>query len=427
MSGRITPGVGVRIDAKPESGINADNYNPVSANKKQTLTFAGTPTVATRRTYSGNVTNAGTTGNKAGLVLDTGTYEAESTPGMTTAQLAAAVALACTLGTYDKWVVEYTGGPSIVGGETCSITINGTTYSYVTSAFDTISSVATGIAAAAAADPLYNVVHIGASGKCSVTAKSRGFTHAVSNAAAAPFGVAAATHSITGLAANTTWGVYVPAGSTVTAEHAVAGTTAATVTATVTGTVAFTCPLTIEGYPDDIVRVMSGTHTYSHTAVFGDTNISCATAIAAAMNGVDGFTCTVTAPGVCTVTRTDYTTFSFSDTTVKPNPSSTIAITPATTQALNPPLSSTSGTNLVASRNGVGTVEFILTAGTSFKAYLWWYDTAMGLWILDGGFGTKTIVGDIIYPFTTGGSRAFIQCDTFVGGATADIYIHTAG
>ena len=125
MSGRNAPGSGgLKLRADLVTGAVAVNTDPTSHNKRQTLTFAGTPYLETRRTYSGDVTAAGNTGDKVGLTLDSGTYEVEKAPASTTATMAAELAQVCTLGTYDKHVIEYTGGPA-AGGELARLTIDG--------------------------------------------------------------------------------------------------------------------------------------------------------------------------------------------------------------------------------------------------------------------------------------------------------------
>lgn len=423
--GRFIPGAGAALELPVVVGLLAANDDPVSINKSIQLTFAGNPQSATRRTYSGDVTAVGAVGDKVGLTLDTGLYQAETTPAMTTAQLAAALAQACTLGVYDKWVVEFAGGPA-AGGETAHLVINGVDYSYAAAGGDLAANVALGIATAAAADPLYNVSRIGASGKVKVEAKTRGPGHTVTASTDDVVFTHTLTHSLTGISANTTWGVFVPAGSTVTAEHVVEGTTTDTVTASTTGTAAFTCPLTQEGYPADHVIVSDGTHQYAYDVQVGDTAAAVATAMIAVMNGVDGYTAGSGGAGVEEVSRNDYTDFSLSDASITPNPASTLSITPATTQPLVPLLASSEGLSLAGSIATAGTAVCRLNAGTSYDLSIWFRDE-FNVWTQDAVFGTKTINSDITHAFTipAGAMRAYAYVHNFVGGADATVILAT--
>lgn len=426
MSGRNAPGAGgIKLFRPLVVGAVAANTDPTSHNKRMTMTVGGAFTTEQRRVYQGDVTVTGNVGDKIGLTLASGTFEIERSPGLTTDQMATALAGVCTLGTYDKWVVRYTGGPA-AGGELARLTIDGTNYDYTAGAGDTVAVIALAVATAAAGDTKYTVTRIGATGNMSVTAINRGVGYAVAGSITGALGVTD-THRITGIAADTTWGVSVPAGSTVMCEHLALGPTTDTVTATMTGAAVFAQAITQEGYASDVARVTDGSNTYSYTIVSGDTDDLIATRLATAISGNNGYLAAFTAPGELTITRTDFATFpDFVDVSTTPNPASTFVLTPAVTQVLVPKMSATAGMSVEGSKLATGTIEYGLAIGTQFDCRMWFYDPNVADWLPDLT-GTVTVSGNGFLPVALAGTRAYAQVSAFIGGAVANVALRTNG
>lgn len=421
-SGRQIAGIGVRLDETLVSSAVADNTDPFPTEQIQELTFTGTPKSITTEQYTGTVGGAPATGDQARLVLNGVVYAAEKSVANTVGDMATELTNASSLGSRDKWVFTFTGGPA-VGGEHAILDIGVNTYNYTCGAGDSNTVIAAGVAALAAADPIYGVT--AAFGKLILSALARG----VQSSSVTVTGSIAHTdvHTVTGVAGQALWTVS-NIGAAVTINHAAPGNVGTdTCASAVTGGTTFALTTAQVGYAADQVIAFDGiSQSWSHTVTVGQTKTDCANALKLLINGSGGYVASIVGD-VVSVTRTDYAAFAFADQSVTPNPTSTIAITPVTTQALNPPLAATSGAFVGQSRNATGSIEAFLNAGTSYNLDVWGYDDSLGVWVHDLTFGTKTVVASGSYTVQMNGSRMFAQVSTFVGGASATVKLTTAG
>jgi len=422
VSGRIIPGAGRALNAELVSAINADNSDPaLAANQVQELTVTGTPQSITTEEYTGVVGGAPGAGDVVDTVLDGVTYGYMVQTGDTVATVAGSVTNACMQGAIDVQIISFVGN-SAGGGDAEEVSIAANDYQHVTVPGETAASLVTAFVALMVADPLYDAFAAG--DDLILIAKLPGVGALIVATTDGVQFTHTATNPVVGTVANSTWTVTDDSIDTVTLTLDIAGDPgAATCSGSVTlgtGTTTWNPVQTTAGYPADLAIVSSGATSFQHTVQPGDDDDAVAAGLALVLNGSFGFVASATL-NVITVTRTDYAAFSFSDNSVQVNPASTMVITPATTVPLVVPTPITDGADLGGVRASQGSLYCELSAGTSYDVSLWYL--IGGVWVLDLTFSPTpvTISGTGVLTFTPTGTRIYVACSSFVGGAVATV------
>ncbi len=240
--------------------------------QRDTVTFAGTMDPATKDKWTCTLAGALDTGDIARLTLDGVNFDTECTPAIATLALrAAAVASSAMSGSYDSW--KFVPGGVIDAGDVGTLVIGTNSYTFASAGgAGADAAMAAGLAAAAAADPIYPVTSFSTNLKA--VKKTRGVGLAVSCSFTTDPGLNATvttTHTVIGAASQTAWNVTDNGVSAVVAERAVAGVTAGTVAssyATDAGAAStFTAVHTVTGANADVLAVSDGTTTFSRTVL----------------------------------------------------------------------------------------------------------------------------------------------------------------
>lgn len=171
------------------------------------------------------------TGDIARLTLNGTNFDTAVETGNTAAQVAANVATGAMSGTYDTWTC--TVGGAVDAGDVATLDLDGTPYNYTVLGGDTTTNVATGIAAAAAADPNYDVMSFNAivRVKKKVRGANAGSVQSSYTTDPGTDSTFVRAQTIVGVNGQTAWTV-TSDNADVIATHATAGATADTVAST---------------------------------------------------------------------------------------------------------------------------------------------------------------------------------------------------
>jgi hypothetical protein len=286
--------------------------------QKGTITIAGTMDAPLTDEWDGTVGGVPMAGDVCRLTLDGSNYDYLVEPGDVAADIATGVKDAAMSGSFDSW--QFTiGAGGLAAGDIVTLTINATPYTYAVQPGDTAALVAAGLAAAAAADPLYTVANPPASANVTCIKILRGVGSTVTCAWTTDPGAdnsVTSTHTVTGIAAQTAWTV-TTVGADVNVLHATSGATADTAAGSATGGTTFG-PLvhTVTGADPDTIAVDDGTTVFSYDVRPGDALADVAAQLAALIDADAAYIAT-SALGVVTVeAAVAGTSFTFADASV---------------------------------------------------------------------------------------------------------------